>query len=204
MPSDELQTAVTHWGSLPRIAKHRTDFSDCDFRGIKFMNCDLTSVNFRRTKMDKAEFYDSTLVSVIARGNDWQEAFNSEDEPEFKVNRGCTMRGAAFLNCTIHDCEFIGAEMEHCVFTRGTLKRTAFAGCGLRFSQFVKVPAKNLLFYRTNLMHSSAVDGCNFQNIDIHGSSHIRGLPADETIRHQEIAFGQFYSQTRMNWSARF
>ncbi|NHQ73395.1 hypothetical protein HAT86_02800 [Roseovarius gahaiensis] len=145
-PSEELQTAITLWGRLPRKEKFKTDFSDCNFTKVKFVDCDLSQINFTSTKLDGAKFHHCRFLGSSFNGTKETEK-SSDDGCSFHVANGATLYQTYFRKCEFKFARAVGAVFDGAIFVDCRIKFSDFSGASFAMSEFRDCEITGTLWY---------------------------------------------------------
>lgn len=107
------------------------DFSFCEINATKFINCDLTRVNFKR-----ASLYNCEMVKCKMVGANFEATTFSHDVSkkvvinQFSVHE-CNLSYALFKHVNLGHCQLTESNFNYATFSNCDLEQTSFQGSTL-------------------------------------------------------------------------
>ncbi len=169
-PSDELQTAITLFGSLPRKERLRPNFQGCNFQKVRFVRTNYSQCNFQGAVFDGVRFENAVFDRSDFEGlsNRYRAGC---DGTQYYVFGGCSARGTiatgtTFSNCKLDGMVFDGGTLIDCNLENCKLQGASFQYTTLRGCSLTKCLIVGAWFANTSFVDGTEFSGCTVYAVD--------------------------------------
>lgn len=139
----------------------KTTYPHRELPGVVFVQCEL-----RRTKMRRFNLRNSQFSKTDVRGSVFHKSVMDNSRWNLVDARWSELNGASVADSSITTCNFSGADLRNCKFSKSTLAGTAFVGALAKKADFTGADLKNCDFSGCDLtgaiLSGARIDGTNF------------------------------------------